>query len=694
MNLSRLLLMATIAMTTQSITARAHDESQAKPVAGAETKPLGEISTSQTPTASDLMKGSKIPEHRDFPPNAAISPCENFYEHACSLTVEPFVLPANKSSWNFSFTDLDEKLLTARTNYLQALKNFEPTNERGQSLKAFYSGCMDPKASAQDEKAEVNKAKKTIDGLKTREQFIDYVSSQLIAPHYSFINQFAMADQNDPNKAGAAFMADVSTLPEKTYYDKAENIDALKKVVSEFFKTLKIKDPAKHAENVVKFEMAYAKGDLLPNVYRERFGSKNDVSRPELLTKYPQLQLQKILDRFPKDLQVRVPVPETLVFINEALQSYDLDALKDVYLFHEASGYMDDAYPKFFKTFFDFNHAILGGPAERRPRNERCAEEIKGRFGKEFDEQLIVILFKDFPKSKVQELAEKVRHTLSAQIHDNKWLSRDGRKEAQHKIDAAKLYLVSPETLQEWDFNPLLSYDPKHPVENRMRLHQAKIDKELKELFEPRNRVRWSMGPLVLNAYYSQTDNKFTLLQGILQPPFFEAGRSEIENLGAIGAVVGHELGHSIDDQGSKYDADGKFHQWMSEQDQKEFHKHADRFVDLYSSIGHDGKLTLGENIGDHVGLRAAYQSAFGEPQIASQASVEDKRKFFYSFAHMWCQKMLPKFAEMRLKTDPHSLGYARVNQQVQQMDGFYDAFECKAGDKMYRAPQDRLTVW
>ncbi len=258
-----------------------------------------------------------------------------------------------------------------------------------------------------------------------------------------------------------------------------------------------------------------------------------------------------------------------------------------------------------------------------------------------------------------------------------------------------------------WHFLPAVELNSRTPVTNVLSIKRALIDRDIEELTKGRSRTQWSMGQLTLNAYYSPPDSKFVMLQGILQHPFFDEGYSDIENLGAIGAVIGHELGHGIDDKGARYDTQGKLRQWMSKQDLEEFKARGVKFVERFNKIGHNGVLTLGENIGDHVGLTFGNKAAFPDPSKASQskdnmanadmlsrANMEDERKFFEAYARLWCGVVRPEFEKTLLKTDPHSLGYARINEQVIHQDAFHTAYQCKQTDKMYLKPEDRLRVW
>jgi putative endopeptidase len=223
-----------------------------------------------------------------------------------------------------------------------------------------------------------------------------------------------------------------------------------------------------------------------------------------------------------------------------------------------------------------------------------------------------------------------------------------------------------------------------------MLSHKRTLDKLRKGV----NIHAWGMGPLTVNAYYDPTKNKFVMPIGILQYPFFVPEGDIIENLGAVGAVVGHELGHAIDDEGSKFNAEGKLKQWMTDDDVKKFKLRGEKMAEQFSKIGHNGQLTLGENVADLVGLTFAYNAAFPANLSIKKENTEDKRKFFVAYARLWCDVMRDKRKEMQLKTDPHSLGYARINEQMKHQSGFQEAYSCKKGDKLYLDPKERIQIW
>jgi len=266
--------------------------------------------------------------------------------------------------------------------------------------------------------------------------------------------------------------------------------------------------------------------------------------------------------------------------------------------------------------------------------------------------------------------------------------ARQGRRESQD----GKGETAAGETTQrcQWHFNPIVAYSPTEPITNYEKLGIAMQQRTLDELKTKRDSSIWDMGPLTVNAYYSSDDNKFVMPIGILQYPFYDPNLPLEVNLGSVGAVIGHELGHGIDDQGAQFDAEGRLKQWMTDNDVKNFKSRGHNFEKQFNRIGHNGKLTLGENIGDLTGVTFAYRAAFPD----GKGTDEMKRAFFLQYARVWCGVMLPKQKEMRLKTDSHSLGWARVNQQMKNQPDFAKAFQCKAKDAMVLPEKDIVRIW
>ncbi|MBC7659391.1 MAG: M13 family metallopeptidase [Chitinophagaceae bacterium] len=637
---------------------------------------------------------SDIPARREFPVNENVSPCENFYEYACSTAVSRFKLRDDRSNHTFAFSDSRERLLDRKKTFLKDLQTKlngkAALPERSKTLATVYDACMNPEARKKEELSEVATTLTELKSLKSRDAFLKFLAAQRDASETSFVDVGSAANQDKPETLDFYFDVGLQSLPERSYYLKPEVTDDYVKVLEKFFVTIGESKPSDSAKAVLNLETAFAKVHPLPSEMRAIWSQRSSITKKDILKKYPSFHLDAALAKVPDRANIRHFIPETYDFTEKTLEKANLDDLKALYLYHRLSSLMDDAYPEFFQTKYAFNQKHLGASPVRPVREERCTQMVMGTFTKELDAELLPVMFPDFPQEKFVNLAEKVRASIIDGVKTNTWLSEEGRKGAIEKMSKAKLQLVKPLNDEEWYFNPPATYTRGTPIANARALDKAETARMYAELLKPRNRDRWGMGPLTVNAYYSSTDNKFVMPIGILQYPFYDPSLPIEVNLGAVGAVIGHELGHGIDDQGAKYDSEGKLRQWMSDKDIETFRGRGKKFVDQFNKIGHNGELTLGENIGDLTGVTFAYHAAFP----AGKGTIEQKKAFFLQYGRLWCGVELPKYAEQMLKTDPHSRGYARVNQQLKNQPAFAEAFACKAGDAMVLKPDEIVKIW
>ncbi len=642
-------------------------------------------------SSQELYQGLNIPLRRDFTLSSKVKACENFHEYVCGETESNFKLPGDRERWTFSFTDNAEKLLHAKKNFFLNLDKFKPKNNRSQQFKDVYSACMNEDSSRVEELAFIKNESKILAEIKTNQQLVKLAESRFDKGLTSFTYLGQIPNKENPLINDAYIVSDIRSLPERSYYQNKDLIENFKVLLIDFFTTVGMDQPEQRAKWVIDFETRLAMAAPLPNEIRGRFAEKRDITREDFLKSYPELQFNRMIDQLPSSTVLIDLIPETNSFMNLAFKSEPIEALKSIYAFHSMTDFMDDAYPDFYSKYFNFKSKYLGGPKERSPRQERCTKLVMDQFGMELDYELIDLLFPKFPSERAVNMGESVRTAIIEGMQKNTWLSKPTKEEAIKKIKMAKLHLVKPQADKDWDFMPIKKYDATQPYANQILYRQTAVEQTLQDLKEPRNPNKWYMSPLEVNAYYSGADNKFVLPQGILQFPFFSADMKDFENIAAIGMIVGHELGHGIDDKGSKYDFEGKVRQWFTEEDLKKFKERGDRFIAQFDKIGHDGKLTLGENIGDHVGLTFSYNAAFPEP---SKVSLEDKQKFFVAYARMWCGVRTDSYKQKQLKTDPHAIGYERINQQVIHLPSFHEAFGCKAGDKMFLPAQDQIRIW
>ena len=629
---------------------------------------------------------------RIFKIDESVKPCENFYEYACGPTIRSFELPKSRSRHNFAFADTTEHLLAYKKNYFNQLQNSKASSPREQQLQTFYQSCINESVSKEAELQHVVTTLKQLASIQTREQFIELVYSNLKNGNPGFISFWAnLPNYKNSERMDGYFQIDLLTLPEKSYYEKQETTQELKGVISKFFESIQAADPTEKANWVYNFEQGLAKVyptsvEINRNVFSITEHSK------VLSKKLKSLRLGEFISLLPGQPHIRnLFGDKAFEYVEVSVNRLPIEQLKAIFLYHTLKDHLDDAYPAFRKQMIAFNAKHLGRPSERPDRLERCTNEIEQKFGMELDSILMPKLFPNFPKEKLVAMVEKVRSNLVRSIEKNTWLSSNARKAAVLKLKHLNIRLVSPESDQEWNFNKEGLYSATAPIENRLLYGRLKHQKNVEALNKKFPNPVWEFGPLEMNAALLPPYNAIIFPIAILQPPFYDPEAPDEINMAGIGVVIGHELGHSIDDKGYTFDYKGRVNAWITKADEKKFFARAHPLIDQFDRIGHNGRFTLGENIGDLVGLTNAYETAF---PVGNGKPVALKKDFFTQYARLWCEVQTPELAELRKKVDPHAFGYARTNEQVKHQPGFAEAFDCKSGDPMVLPKEKNVRIW
>jgi len=366
---------------------------------------------------------------------------------------------------------------------------------------------------------------------------------------------------------------------------------------------------------------------------------------------------------------------------------------------HSAAGYLSEA---FVQEDFDFYGHTVSGTPQLRERWKRGVSLVEGAMGEAVGRAYVGRHFPPGAKERMDVLVATLIEAYRQSIQELEWMGADTRQRALEKLAKFTPKIGYP---ARWRDYTSLTIDPADLMANVRAARAFEFDRQLNKIGKPIDRDEWFMTPQTVNAYYNAGMNEIVFPAAILQDPFFDPGRDEAANYGAIGAVIGHEIGHGFDDQGSKYDGDGRLTNWWSAADRQAFEDRTRSLIEQYSALAPkqapdqhvNGALTIGENIGDLGGLGIAWK-AYLLSLRGEQAPVIDgltgAQRFFLSWARAWQQKTRDEEVIRLLAIDPHSPGEFRCNQVVRNLDEFYAAFGVGAADELWLDPAARVSIW
>jgi putative endopeptidase len=399
------------------------------------------------------------------------------------------------------------------------------------------------------------------------------------------------------------------------------------------------------------------------------------------------------------DLNVRQP--DFFAELARTLADTPLEQLRTYLRWHVVRSMASSLPAAFDQESFRFNSGVLQGVKEQRPRWKRVLDSMDGHIGEELGQLYVEKAFPLEAKRRVLELVEDLRAALAERIRSLEWMGETTKEQALRKLNAFAVKMGYPD---KWRDHTPLEVDRSSHAGNVLRANEWLMRRDLDKLGRAVDRTEWRMSPPTVNAYYNPLMNEIVFPAGILQPPFFFADSDDAVNYGAIGMVIGHEMSHGFDDSGSKYDADGNLKEWWQPEDRKAYEARTDLIVKQFETyeplagMRINGKLTLGENIGDLGGIKiawAAFQRALerrGRPAAIDGFTPE--QRFFLGLAQSWRGKQRDEALRLRLTIDPHSPGHYRVIGPLSNMPEFHQAFAVDAGRPMRRPDEVRPTIW
>jgi putative endopeptidase len=495
------------------------------------------------------------------------------------------------------------------------------------------------------------------------------------------------------------------SLPDESYYHDdnfAEIRTAYVAHVAKLLELAGLPDPAGSAARILELETRIADGHWDRVKDRDVQLTYNKLDRAGLDELTPGFDWSTWLAGagVPESAfaQVVVREPDFLTAAAAALQEVELDRWKEWLSWR----IVHSAAPLLSQPFVDENFAFYGktltGAPELRERWKRAVGAVEQALGEALGKLYVAEHFPPTAKARMVDLVQNLVAAYRQRIEALDWMGPDTRQRALDKLGTFVPKIGYPD---QWKDYSALDVDAADLFGNVRRSVAVETARDLAKLGQPVYRNEWRMTPQTVNAYYNPRMNEIVFPAGILQPPFFDLDADDATNYGAIGAVIGHEIGHGFDDQGSRYDGAGNLHDWWTDEDRAAFEQRTDKLVAQYDALEPaetpgqkvNGKLTLGENIGDLGGLSIAYV-AYELSQAGAEPDETGSERFFAAWAHAWATKTRPEEAARRLTIDPHSPPEFRCNAVVKNIDAFHTTYGVQEGDGMWLAPDERVRIW
>jgi len=642
--------------------------------------------------------------------DSTIKPCNDFFHYANGTWLKKNPIPAAFDQWG-SFNILADRNSDVLHDILEdaATDKAALAGSNKQKTGDFYATGMDSVAIEALGAKPIEKYLSSIDALKETKEIVTLFTS--LYPTYTR-TLFGFGSEQDPKNStdviGELHQGGLG-LPDRDYYfaDDARSKkirEEYVKHVSAMFKLVGDNEggAAAEAKSIMAFETRLAKSSRTRVEQRDPEKNYNKMTQEQLSALAPSMDWKKFFTGlgWKTPSNVDVGQPEFFQTVNKMLDSVSLQDWKSYFRWKVISSSANILSSPFVQESFHFNGTVLSGTKEMLPRWKRIRGVIDGMMGEALGEVYVAKAFPPAAKARAMELVRNIREALRQHIHAIAWMDDATKQAALKKLDAIVVKIGYPD---KWRDYSSLKIDRTGFAENIRRSRNFAMAYEIDKIGKPVDRLEWGMTPPTVNAYYNPSMNEIVFPAGILQPPFFDFKADDAVNYGGIGVVIGHEISHGFDDQGSKFDAEGNLKMWWSEETRKQFDartsvlaKEFDTYVPIDSSHI-NGALTLGENIGDLGGLAISYTALQNtlkgkNPELIDGFTPE--QRFFLSYAQVWRRNVRPERLRLQLKTDPHSPAEFRVNGSLPNLQAFYDAFGCGETGAMFLSPEKRAMIW
>ena len=655
--------------------------------------------------STELSEGIKI-ENLD----QSVDPTEDFYQYACGGWMKNNPLKPEYARYG-SFDAIGENNIVRLKGLITKIADqTHPFGTIEQKIGDLYHGAMDSTRRNKESYKPIVPILKRIDRINDVKSF----QKTLVelqkegAVNGLFYVYVGVDDKNSTKNIAKTYQGGLS-LDSKDYYVKKDtkSVEIRAKYLAHVEKMFQLSgfsnvEAKKNAKTVLDTEIKIAQASSSKLELRDPFANYNLMTVAELQKFTPTIDWPLVLNTWGLEVdKLCIGQKKQLSAINSLLAKGNLNDLKTMLKWQVIDGSASLLSDDLYNESFDFNSRYMQGKEVPSEKWKRSVKVVNSALGMAVGKMYVEKYFPASAKKRMLQLVDNLEKSLAQRIKDQTWMDDATKAKAIDKLEHYYIKIGYPD---KWrDYSALTINKDDSYYDNMLHVSEFNTAYNLAKAGKDVDKTEWQMTPQTVNAYYNPTTNEVCFPAGILQYPFFDMQADDAFNYGAIGVVIGHEMTHGFDDQGSLYDKEGNLGEWWTKDDRANFTERTKVMADYFSrfmvapDVHANGEFTLGENIADHGGLGVSFQAfetATKYRPIANKLGFTPEQRFFLAYANVWANNIRPKEILSRTETDPHSLGMLRVNGALPQIEAWYKAFNVTPKSPMYIAPEDRVHIW
>lgn len=636
-----------------------------------------------------------------------VKPGDNFAMYVNGTWMKTVKIPADKSSYGAFDMLYDQSQKDVKAIIEEAAKGSNAEGSDEQKIGDYYASFMDRKGRDAKGIAPIQPELKAIDAIASYDDLAAYFGKANRAGVDIPFSVSVMSDFKDPTKHTLITWQGGLGLPEREYYlaTDAKMTDIRQKYVAhieKMFQLTNMPNPAESAAKIMALETALASQQMKKEDTRDIVKLYNVYAVKDLKTLMPDFNWTAMLKNAGVDSEKKLVVTQVdyTKSLNNLIKNTPIDTWKTYLKWGVINGSAGLLTTALDKQNFEFYGKNLYGTESQQEDWKRAVEMVNGGLGEVVGKVYVKKHFSPEAKERMTQMVKNLLKAYAESIKTLDWMSAATKKEALKKVDNFMIKIGYPDQWRDYSALKIVKNDL---YGNATRATEFEYNRNLAKLGKPVDRAEWGMNPQTVNAYYNPSLNEIVFPAAILKPPFFDLNADDAVNYGGIGAVIGHEIGHGFDDQGSAFDGTGTMKNWWTPQDLAAFKKRTSALVAQYNSfkafpdLNVNGDFTLGENIGDLGGLSIAikaYKATLNGKEAPVMDGFTGMQRVFLGWGQVWAEKIREEALRSQIAGDPHSPALFRVNGTVRNIPEFYEAFNIKPTDSLYLAPEKRVKIW